>query len=213
MPTTWFNDGVELGGGQSFTVGNEGDECNWRHIECALGLLLFRSVLTPPSPSGTDQFAYAACIGDRPAVLTTNIHYFQNLVRHCHRCVFEKLKPIALPSSALARWKLTLTIRSLMRWAARVNILSKHRPCVTLVAAIQATDDQLVLNRCLEYFRGLTYYQRVAHKPQRGCGGMCWPSTGSEVQISADGARWVSLYVTCDKADVSYITCNPRHGH
>ena len=82
MPTTWFNDGVELGGGQSFTVGNEGDECNWRHIECALGLLLFRSVLTPPSPSGTDQFAYAACIGDRPAVLTTNIHYFQNLVRH-----------------------------------------------------------------------------------------------------------------------------------
>jgi len=73
MPTTWLDDGVHLGGGQPFTVGNEGDERNWRHIERALGLLLFKSVPKPLSPSGTDRFTYAPCIGARPAVLTTNI--------------------------------------------------------------------------------------------------------------------------------------------
>lgn len=73
MPTTWFHDGVELGGGQPFTVGIEGDERNWGHIERALGFLLFKSVPKPISPSGADRFAYAPCIGGRPAVLTTNI--------------------------------------------------------------------------------------------------------------------------------------------
>lgn len=77
MPTTWFDDGVELGGGQAFTVGKEGDERNWMHIERALELLL-SSHFEPlsrslPPPSRTDRLAYAPCIGGRPAVLTTNI--------------------------------------------------------------------------------------------------------------------------------------------
>src|SRR6266576_5402688 len=32
VPETWFDQGVELGGGQPFTVGIEGDERNNRHI-------------------------------------------------------------------------------------------------------------------------------------------------------------------------------------
>jgi hypothetical protein len=79
MPTTWFNDGVELSGGQAFTVGKEGDARNWMHIERALELLLssyFKTLLRslpPPSPSRTDRLVNAPCIGGRPAVLTTNI--------------------------------------------------------------------------------------------------------------------------------------------
>jgi hypothetical protein len=75
MPTTWFDDGVELGGGQPFTVGNEGNERNWKHIERSLGLLLLKPLPKPLSPSHTDRFTYAPCIGGRPAVLTTNITF------------------------------------------------------------------------------------------------------------------------------------------
>ena len=32
VPEIWFDQGVELGGGQPFTVGVEGDERNIRHI-------------------------------------------------------------------------------------------------------------------------------------------------------------------------------------
>ena len=32
VPEMWFDQGVELGGGQPFTVGTEGDERNNRHI-------------------------------------------------------------------------------------------------------------------------------------------------------------------------------------
>lgn len=31
-PETWFDQGIELGGGQAFTVGSEGHERNKRHI-------------------------------------------------------------------------------------------------------------------------------------------------------------------------------------
>ena len=31
-PETWFDQGIELGGGQAFTVGSEGDERNKKHI-------------------------------------------------------------------------------------------------------------------------------------------------------------------------------------
>ena len=31
---TWFDQGVELGGGRPFTVGVEGDERNNQHIVC-----------------------------------------------------------------------------------------------------------------------------------------------------------------------------------
>ena len=73
MPTTWFDDSIELGGGQPFTIGSEGYERNWKHIERALELLLLKSLPKPLSRSGTDRFAYAPCIAGRPAVLTTNI--------------------------------------------------------------------------------------------------------------------------------------------
>ncbi|KAL0951640.1 hypothetical protein HGRIS_008320 [Hohenbuehelia grisea] len=39
IPETWFDQGVELGGGQPFTVGAEGDERNKRHILRAAGYL------------------------------------------------------------------------------------------------------------------------------------------------------------------------------
>ena len=29
---TWFDQGIELGGGQAFTVGSEGDERNKKHV-------------------------------------------------------------------------------------------------------------------------------------------------------------------------------------
>ena len=32
IPERWFDGGVELGGGQAFTVGQEGEERNNRHI-------------------------------------------------------------------------------------------------------------------------------------------------------------------------------------
>jgi hypothetical protein len=73
-PTTWFDDGVELGGGQAFTVGNEGEERNWKHIEHALELLLLKPLANPPKHlTRTDRLTYAPCTGGRPAVLTTNI--------------------------------------------------------------------------------------------------------------------------------------------
>lgn len=76
VPTTWFDDGVELGGGQPFTVGSEGNERNWRHIERALELLLLKSLPKPlPHPTETDRLAYAPCIGGRPALLATNIRF------------------------------------------------------------------------------------------------------------------------------------------
>jgi hypothetical protein len=31
-PETWFDQGIELGGGQAFTVGSEGHERNKKHI-------------------------------------------------------------------------------------------------------------------------------------------------------------------------------------
>ena len=34
VPEAWFDQGIELGGGQPFTVGTEGDERNNRHKEC-----------------------------------------------------------------------------------------------------------------------------------------------------------------------------------
>ena len=74
MPTAWFDDGVELGGGQPFTVANEGIERNWKHIEHALELLLSKSLPRPlPNPTLAEQLAHAPCIGGRPAVLATNI--------------------------------------------------------------------------------------------------------------------------------------------
>lgn len=76
MPTTWFEDGVELGGGQAFTVGNEGDERNWKHIERALELLLLKPLAKPLQCSTrTDRLASVPCIGGRPAVLATNITF------------------------------------------------------------------------------------------------------------------------------------------
>ncbi|KIJ22007.1 hypothetical protein PAXINDRAFT_124419, partial [Paxillus involutus ATCC 200175] len=35
VPEIWFDQGIELGGGQPFTIGREGDERNRRHIENA----------------------------------------------------------------------------------------------------------------------------------------------------------------------------------
>ncbi|KAF9225549.1 hypothetical protein BS17DRAFT_751441 [Gyrodon lividus] len=35
VPEIWFDQGIELGGGQPFTIGQEGDERNRRHIESA----------------------------------------------------------------------------------------------------------------------------------------------------------------------------------
>lgn len=37
-PQTWVDQGIELGGGQAFTVGTEGDERNRRHIVGSLSL-------------------------------------------------------------------------------------------------------------------------------------------------------------------------------
>ena len=34
VPEIWFDQGIELGGGQPFTVGSEGDERNNRHMVC-----------------------------------------------------------------------------------------------------------------------------------------------------------------------------------
>ncbi|KAF8634868.1 hypothetical protein AX15_000623 [Amanita polypyramis BW_CC] len=39
VPETWFDQGVELGGGQPFTIGTEGDERNNRHIRKATQML------------------------------------------------------------------------------------------------------------------------------------------------------------------------------
>jgi hypothetical protein len=72
MPTIWVDDGVELGGGQAFTVGNEGNERNWAHIERALELLLHETKTLRHATSG-DRLTYAPCIGGGPAVLATNI--------------------------------------------------------------------------------------------------------------------------------------------
>lgn len=34
LPEVWFDQGIELGGGQPFTVGSEGEDRNRRHIVC-----------------------------------------------------------------------------------------------------------------------------------------------------------------------------------
>ena len=34
IPEFWFDQGVELGGGQPFTVGSQGEERNNKHIVC-----------------------------------------------------------------------------------------------------------------------------------------------------------------------------------
>ncbi|KAJ3517862.1 hypothetical protein NLJ89_g234 [Agrocybe chaxingu] len=39
IPERWFDEGIELGGGQAFTVGTEGDERNNRHIVRAAAIL------------------------------------------------------------------------------------------------------------------------------------------------------------------------------
>lgn len=41
VPETWFDHGIELGGGQPFTVGREGDERNMKHIVICLPLLMW----------------------------------------------------------------------------------------------------------------------------------------------------------------------------
>lgn len=67
---TWFDQGVELGGGQPFTVGSEGDERNMRHIVCssltfnspleqlhvqARAIQMLESTLTHPDASCLDS--------------------------------------------------------------------------------------------------------------------------------------------------------------
>ena len=46
IPERWFDAGVELGGGQAFTVGQEGEDRNNRHIvsQCLKSFLFFRLI-------------------------------------------------------------------------------------------------------------------------------------------------------------------------
>lgn len=45
VPEVWFDQGVELGGGQPFTVGVEGDERNDRHVVSLIMIYKFHSVV------------------------------------------------------------------------------------------------------------------------------------------------------------------------
>ncbi|KAI0308277.1 hypothetical protein B0F90DRAFT_153442 [Multifurca ochricompacta] len=99
-PMTWFDQGIELGGGQPFTVGPEGDERNKMHILKASyyldslldddgsayrrrmtdGKIPFTSLDTlegsPISPLGK-----APCVG-RPCLFETTVSLLPNDIRH-----------------------------------------------------------------------------------------------------------------------------------
>ncbi|KAF8899086.1 hypothetical protein BD779DRAFT_1486946 [Infundibulicybe gibba] len=66
-PETWFDQGVELGGGQAFTVGPEGDERNNQHITKATELL--QSIMTCHQPPCVKPFQGSA---DIPYVVMEN---------------------------------------------------------------------------------------------------------------------------------------------
>ncbi|KAI0034001.1 hypothetical protein K488DRAFT_18652, partial [Vararia minispora EC-137] len=93
-PETWFDQGIELGGGEPFTVGTEGDDRNRRHIIRAAQYLelavaedrdppypfIDRTLSSSCSPSYLQQ-ARAACFG-RPCVLQTSIALFPFHIQH-----------------------------------------------------------------------------------------------------------------------------------
>ncbi|KAI9452542.1 hypothetical protein BJY52DRAFT_1292214 [Lactarius psammicola] len=101
-PETWFDQGIELGGGQAFTVGSEGHERNKKHILRAcyyLDTVLGSEVYRGRAAGGKHPFisidnaegsfapaqGLAACLG-RPCLFETTISLLPNEIKHsCER--------------------------------------------------------------------------------------------------------------------------------
>ncbi|KAK7465483.1 hypothetical protein VKT23_005461 [Stygiomarasmius scandens] len=94
FPQVWLDQGIELGGGQPFTVGEEGDDRNKRHILRATQMLdQLLDCTSPPCIKTDDVLPYVAlddgdqqtitrtpCIGT-PCVLETSISPFIDHLR------------------------------------------------------------------------------------------------------------------------------------
>lgn len=211
MPTIWFDEVVELGGGQPFTVGSEGNEHNWQHIERALELLLLKSRPKPelaPHPNLTDRLAYAPCIGGRPAVLTTNIRLIPEFGLPLPSVCLREIEAhrIALVGSC--------TVETYVNHPFSHAVDGKDETFFRSTESVYRSSLQFRLRlimilceidaRVGEFLRihvlSKNHLQTSERLRYRGSQTL---ANGSELQISEDGATWVGPYVSCDQADVS----------
>lgn len=210
MPTIWFDEGVELGGGQPFTVGSEGSERNWQHIERALELLLIKSLPKPElePPTLTDRLAYAPCIGGRPAVLTTNIRLIPEfgLPSPSVRLREIEARRIALVGSCTVETYVSHpfshavdgndeTVFQSTESVYRSSLQFQLR-LIMILCEIDARVGEFLRIHVLSK-NHLQTSERLRYRGSRTL------VDGSELQISEDGATWVGPYVSCDQVDVS----------